>query len=334
MFFLIFLIWSKIRKLSGKYSQKPYPNLKSGQNTITSKKEVADIFVRHYAQISTAKEEHRIPQNIEKDNNSNDMAINQDFNMKELDDSVQLLEEGKSSGEDQIDNTILKHLPQATKQYLLHLFNKLWTEGTFPLEWKTSIIPPILKPGKEQTNPKNCRPMSLTGNICKFFERMVNKRLIWFLEKTHKFSPQQFGFRPRRNTIDPIASLTTDILNGFKERRTTTAVLFDSGKAFETASRNTIITNLKEMGITGKMLNFIHSYLKNRSIKVKIGNTVLERRMVTAGVPQGGVLSATCFLVAIDTIMDTLHNQECFELHLDCSRTLFKNLKTGLRPLA
>ena len=254
--------------------------------------------------------------------------------MKELDDSVQLLEEGKSSGEDQIDNTILKHLPQATKQYLLHLFNKLRTEGTFPLEWKTSIIPPILKPGKEQTNPKNYLHMSLTGNICNFFERMVNKRLIWFLEKAHKFSPQQFGFRPWRNTIGPIASLTTDILNGFKERRTTTAVLFDSGKAFETASRNTIITNLKEMGITGKMLNFIHSYLKNRSIKAKIGNTVLERRMVTAGVPQGGVLSATCFLVAIDTIMDTLHNQECFELHLDCSRTLLKNLKTGLRPLA
>ena len=66
MFFLIFLIWSKIRKLSGKYSQKPYPNLKSGQNIITSKKEVADIFVRQYAQISTAKEEHRIPQNIKK----------------------------------------------------------------------------------------------------------------------------------------------------------------------------------------------------------------------------------------------------------------------------
>ena len=174
--------------------------------------------------------------------------------------------------------------------------------------------------------------MSLTGNICKFFERMVNKRLIRFLEKTHKFSPQQFGFRPRRNTIDPIASLTTDILNGFKERRTTTAVLFDIGKAFETASRN--ITNLKEMGITGKMHNFIHSYLKYRSIKVKIGNTVSERRMATAGVPQGGVLSATCFLVAINTIMVTLHNQECFELHLDCSRTLFKNLKTGLRPLA
>ena len=189
MFFLIFLIWSKIRKLSGKYSQKPYPNLKSGQNTITSKKEVADIFVRHYAQISTAKEEHRIPQNIEKDNNSNDMAINQDFNMKELDDSVQLLEEGKSSGEDQIDNTILKHLPQATKQYLLHLFNKLWTEGTFPLEWKTSIILPVLKPGKEQTNPKYYRHMSLTGNICKFFERMANKRLIQFLEKTQILSP-------------------------------------------------------------------------------------------------------------------------------------------------
>lgn len=310
-------IWAKIRKLSGKYSQKPYPSLKSGQNTITSKKEVADAFVRYYAQISTAKEELRIPQHIEQDNNSNNMAINQEFNMRELDDSLQLLEERKSSGEDQIDNAMIKHLPPATKLYLLDFFNKLWTEGTFPQEWKTSIILPILKTGKEQSNPKNYRPISLTSNICKLFERIVNKRLIWFLEKTQKFSPQQFGFRSGRSTIDPIASLTTDILNGFRERRTTTTVFFDFEKAFDTISRNTIITNLKEMGVTGRMLNFIHNYLKDRFIKVKIGNTLSEGCVTTAGVPQGGVLSATCFLVAINTILDTLRGDVKGSLYAD-----------------
>ena len=299
-------VWKKIRKLSGKYSAKPHPNLKQGQNTLTLKKDVANAFVEHYAQISTAKDTHRILQNLDQDDRPDNMAINQDFSMRELDDTLHQLEEGKSPGEDQIDNAMLKHLPPTTKKYLLDLFNRLWSEGTFPQEWKTSIILPILKVGKEQTDPKNYRPISLTSNICKLLEKMVNNRLIWFLEKTQKLSPQQFGFRPGRTTIDPIAALTTDILNGFKERKTTTAVFFDLEKAFDTISRKTIISNLKEFGVTGKMLSFIHNYLKNRYIKVRIGNELSNEQATTAGVPQGGVLSATCFLVAINTILDTL----------------------------
>ena len=300
-------IWQKIRKLSGKYTPRPYPSLKQDQTTITSHKEVANIFVDHYARISTAKEKHRIPQNVQPDGNSNDMEINQNFSMRELEEALRQLEEGKSPGEDQIHNAMLKQLPPITKQYLLDFFNRLWTEGSFPQDWKTSIILPILKSGKEQSNPKNYRPISLTSNICKLIEKMVNHRLIWFLEKTQKLSPQQFGFRPGRCTIDPIASLTTDILNGFKEKKTTTAVFFDFEKAFDTISRGTVISNLKDVGVKGEILKFIHNYLKDRSIKVKIGDTLSDKHTTTAGVPQGGVLSATLFLVAINTILDTLH---------------------------
>ena len=300
-------IWQKICKLNGKYTPKPYPNLKQDQAIITSHKEVANIFVNHYAQISTAKDEHRIPQNVDLDDNAHDIAINLNFSTRELEDALHQLEEGKSSGEDQIDNAMLKHLPPISKQYLLDFFNRMWTEGSFPQDWKTSIILPILKTGKDQSNPKNYRPISLTSNICKLIERMVNNRLIWFLEKTQKLSPHQFGFRPGRSTIDPIAALTTDILNGYKTKKTTTAVFFDFEKAFDTISRNTIVSNLKEMGVDGNILKFIHNYLKGRSIKVKIGNSLSDKHMTTAGVPQGGVLSATLFLVAINTILDSLH---------------------------
>ena len=310
-------IWKKIRKLSGKYIPKPYPNLKQGQTTITSQKEVAEVFVRHYAQISTAKDEHKIPQKVDLDDNPNNLAINQNFSMSELEDSLRRLEEGRSSGEDRIDNAMLKNLPSISKQFLLDFFNRIWNEGSFPADWKTSIILPILKTGKDQSNPKNYRPISLTSNICKLLEKIVNTRLIWFLENNQKLSPQQFGFRPGRSTIEPIAALTTDILNGFKERKTTTAVFFDFEKAFDTISRHTIISNLKEIGVTGNMLKFIHNYLQGRSVKVKIGNILSDKHMTTAGVPQGGVLSATCFIVAINTILHTLHTDVKGSLYAD-----------------
>ena len=54
--------------------------------------------------------------------------------MKELEGALNLLEEGKSSGEDQIENAMLKRLPPVSKQYLLDLTNRIWVGGSFPQE--------------------------------------------------------------------------------------------------------------------------------------------------------------------------------------------------------
>ena len=230
-------VWEKIRKINGKYIPKPRPNLRIGQDLKTSPEEVANVFAEHYASISIAREQHKIPKDFDPINISDDQTLNLDFSERELDESLQQLEDRKSTGEDQVENSMLKRLPAVTKLYLLNLFNRLWNEGTFPSEWKTSIIIPILKSGKEPTNPESYRPISLTSCLCKLFERMVNSRLMWFLETTNKLSKHQYGFRQGRNAVDPIASLTTDIQNGFVEGKITTAVFFDYEKAFDTISR-------------------------------------------------------------------------------------------------
>ena len=293
-------LWKRIRKVSGKYIPKPHPILKQGNNTITSKEEVAEIFAENYAATSTARRQHEIPQRVPWDN-SQTQTINHDFTMRELEDSIRFLEEGKASGEDQIDNAMLRRLPPVSRRYLLDLTNRMWREGSFPQEWKSSTIIPIHKAGKEPTDPKNYRPISLTSNVCKLIEKMINTRLKWFLEKNQKLSSQQYGFRQERNTTDPIAALTTDILNGFKNQKTTTAVFFDFEKAFDTISRRTIIDSLSKMGVNGRMLKFFHNYLSERTIKVKIGNTSSRNHTTTAG-----VLSATCFIAAINSILDSL----------------------------
>ena len=328
-------IWKKIRKIEGRYIPKPNPILRVGRDIKTSQEEVANIFVEYYASISRFGQRQQVPQHKNQTQLNEDIDINLDFRMRELEESLKQLEEGKSTGQDQIDNSMLKHLPLVTKQYLLDLYNKLWNEGSFPKEWRTSIIIPILKPGKEPTNPRNYRPISLTSCVCKLLERMVNNRLMWFLEKTHKLSPQQYGFRQGRNTIDPIAAITTDILNGFKQNKTTTAIFFDFEKAFDTINRQTITTNLRHMGIQGKMLRFVENYLEDRTIKVKIGNTLSSDQVTQTGVPQGGVLSATCFIVAINTILDVMPQDVKGSLYADdlvIYRTS-KNIQTSSRIL-
>ena len=65
---------------------------------------------------------------------------------------------------------------------LLNIFTKIGISGDVPSDWRKAIIIPISKPGKDPTNPTNYRRIALTSCICKTTERMINRRLVWYLE--------------------------------------------------------------------------------------------------------------------------------------------------------
>ena len=85
-------------------------------------------------------------------------------------------------GPDEIHYEFLKQLPSCSLDFLLQAFNEVWVSGKFPTSWKQATIIPIPKPGKDNTDPSNYRPIALTSCLCKTLERMINTRLIWFLE--------------------------------------------------------------------------------------------------------------------------------------------------------
>lgn len=58
---------------------------------------------------------------------------------------------------------MIKHLPIYVKNYLLQLFNKMFSDTFSPRQWNLSIIVPILKPGKDQSNPTNYCLIYLTS---------------------------------------------------------------------------------------------------------------------------------------------------------------------------
>ena len=107
-----------------------------------------------------------------------------------------------SAGPDEIHYQLLKHLPDASLLLLLNIFNIIWLSGDFPSDWRKAIVIPISKPGKDPTNPTNYRPIALTSCICKTMERMINRRLVWYLESHKLLTNVQCGFRSKRSTVD------------------------------------------------------------------------------------------------------------------------------------
>ena len=58
----------------------------------------------------------------------------------------------------------------------------IFISNNFLKHWLEAIIP-IPKPGKDHSNPINYHPIALTSCIYETREKMVNARLIWYLEK-------------------------------------------------------------------------------------------------------------------------------------------------------
>ena len=80
-----------------------------------------------------------------------------------------------AAGPDGIHYQILK------LETLLNILN-IWITGKFPKDWSKATIIPIPKPNKDHTEATNYRPIALTSCLCKTMERMINDRLVWFLE--------------------------------------------------------------------------------------------------------------------------------------------------------
>ena len=74
----------------------------------------------------------------------------------------------------------------------------------FPECWSEAIVIPIPKPGKDHSDPNNYRPISLTSCICKTLERMINDRLVWYLEDNNILADIQCGFSETQEYIRPL----------------------------------------------------------------------------------------------------------------------------------
>ena len=106
------------------------------------------------------------------------------------------------------------------------LFITIWSTGDLPSIWRVAVCLPIPKPGKDHLQATNYRPISLTSCLCKVLEKMVNVRLMWFLEDGRLLSPVQYGFRKLRSTTDALMSLESSVCEAFAKDHHQVTVFF------------------------------------------------------------------------------------------------------------
>ena len=321
-------VWKKVNKIKGKYSPKPPPTLKINGQTISQPKEVAQTLAEHYAtasvktrnlyprEYSQARSKRRRAPFSRRGGHPDNEHLNAPFSLRELNTQLEQCKD-TAPGPDGIMTSMVEHLTTPAKSTLLTALNKLWEAEAYPDQWKKETKLPFLKPGKDPSQPSSYRPISLTSCICKLFERMVNHRLVWFLECNNIICPQQAGFRKNMSTIDSLTQLTCHIEKGFQEKKHTIAVFFDLEKAYDTVWRSEILNSMHNMGLRGKLPAFAEGFLSDRRFCVRVGASHSEYLEQEEGLPQGSVLSVALFAIAINSITEQIGPHVLCTLYVD-----------------
>ena len=263
-------IWNFVKKISNKTVHTPINHLSLVSIKALSEKQIANLMAENFARASSTKKYSnkfnsiRIKEEKNKIKFTSDdtKCYNQLFTLDELQNSLSK-SNNSAAGPDEIHYTFLKELPTISQKYLLNIYNNIWISGNIPTLWKQATIIPILKKQKDPTNPTSYRPIALTSCACKTLERMINQRLIWFLESNKLLSNLQAGFRTKRSTMDQVVHIETLIRETCIKKKHLVAVFFDLEKAYDTTWPYGILKDLKNFGLQGRLPIFIQNFLED-----------------------------------------------------------------------
>lgn len=219
----------------------------------------------------------------------------------EVETMIRNLKNGSAPGLDGFSNELVKSIRDKISMPLTTIFNLSLSTGCFPDAWKIAAVTPIHKDGSKDC-PTNYRPISLLSVFSKILEKLVNNRLVSFLEGLGLLSEKQFGFRRNRSTEDAVSLLVDQVSSTLEKRKKSIGVFLDLAKAFDTVSIPILLRKLEAMGVRGEALAWFRSYLTERGQLVKLGSHTSNVHQTTYGVPQGSILGPTLFIVYMNDI--------------------------------
>ena len=259
----------------------------------------AHLFNNYFQQQFSEPSNYDIPVNI---GVRDDWHI--DFNHFRVKNILKHLNPNKALGPDNINGKVLKYCCNTLSVPLSILFQKSYSSGSLPSDWKLANVVPVHKKGSK-SDVQNYRPISLTSLVVKVMERIVRDEL---MQKCNNLlDSRQHGFLPGKSCSTQLIEFCDSLSLSLNRNIRADVIYFDFAKAFDSVSHDLILHKLKFLfGIDGRLLAFIRNYLLDRWQAVVINGSVSTRLQVVSGVPQGSILGPSLFVLFINDISSGL----------------------------
>ncbi|KAM9964318.1 hypothetical protein ACTFIW_004074 [Dictyostelium discoideum] len=226
----------------------------------------------------------------------------------ELDLCIEKIQEGKAPGIDGIIPTFYKNHKETIFPLLLELFNHFLDKG-IPSQFKQGVLITIYKNKGDPNLLDNYRPITLLNVDYKIYSKIINNRILRFLNNV--ISPFQTGFVPRRILHDNIITLNSVMDMAQREIQSNTQMapiitFYDFEKAFDSISHRAIVRTLAHLKLPTKFINAISNLLINSETSIYINNNLSSKFISKRGTKQGDPISPTIFALVVECMATSI----------------------------
>lgn len=207
-------------------------------------------------------------------------------------------------------------------RFMTDMINASFALSCFPYAFKLAQVTPVFK-GGDKVSVSNYRPISILPNLSKVLEKAACTQIRKFLDANGLLFKHQHGFRAGHSTATAVVDLLTTIYSLIDENFIVCAVFLDFSKAFDVLNHDILLRKLSaQFGFSKESVEWVHSYLCDRSQCVKIGNTCSPILSLSHGVPQGSLLGPLLFLLFINDFHSCLDSGSMI-MYADDSTVVF-----------
>lgn len=219
---------------------------------------------------------------------------------EEVNSKIKKIANTSAAGVDGLSKSDLKR--KGVEVLLAKLFNILLFNEDFPLAWRINRTTLIPKAGKDTSNIKNWRPITIFSMISRVFTSLLDRRLRKVITQTER----QKGFTEENGCFSNVHLLNSAISKAKEDGGIVTVL--DVSKAFDTVPHSAIKVALERKGVPSLVADYVANSYKGCQTVIKTydGELAIELKR---GVKQGDPLSPILFNLIIEPIIESIQSK-------------------------
>uniref|UniRef100_A0A8C5PW05 Reverse transcriptase domain-containing protein n=1 Tax=Leptobrachium leishanense TaxID=445787 RepID=A0A8C5PW05_9ANUR len=226
--------------------------------------------------------------------------------IEELFNALKSMKNGRCPGPDGLPLEYYKCFREALLPMLLRLFQSV--DGITHLHPRTlaATITMIPKPGKDHSDCKNYRPISLLNVDTKILAKILATRLMPYVSGLVR--PDQVGFMPGREAKDATSRALNAITLAKRSGQALLLFSADAEKAFDRVRWKYLFEVLRLMGLPDAYLHWIAALYHNPTARVRINGALSTEISIYNGTRQGCPLSPLLFALSLEPLLESIRS--------------------------
>ena len=145
------------------------------------------------------------------------------FDQADIEWAIDQIKLHSAPGEDEFPAFLLKKCKRYLSLPIFLLWKKSFNEGIIDECFLSQLIAPTFKSGNHFL-PSNYRPISLTSHLIKIFERVIQRKMVEYLEANDLLNQNQHGFRKGFSCLSELLAHFNDVIDNMSNGYSTDTI--------------------------------------------------------------------------------------------------------------